>query len=143
MLQLRHPDGTGLTDQHFSAYFDERYHKDRQRQAQRREDKKKDDGPRKHHWTFTEILWTYRYTMIAAIHTSQNQFGEAPVFLPLLRRALVMLDVKEIGGDKAYDANYIYQFAKQHGITPEQAKQMTDQCHQMMGTTTTPETPKE
>ncbi|MBI4841813.1 MAG: hypothetical protein HY803_12190 [candidate division NC10 bacterium] len=32
------------------------------------------------------------------------------------------------------------QFAKEHGITPEQAKQMTDQCHQMMGTTTTPET---
>lgn len=32
------------------------------------------------------------------------------------------------------------QFAKQHGITPEQAKQMTDQCHQMMGTTATPET---
>ena len=102
--------------QHFSAYFDERYHKDRRRQAERREDKKKDDGPRKHHWTFTEILWTYRYTMIAAIHTSQNQFGEAPVFLPLLRRAMTMLDVKEIGGDKAYDANYIYQFAKQHGI---------------------------
>ena len=97
--------------QHFSAYFDERYHKDRRRQAERREDKKKDDGPRKHHWTFTEILWTYRYTMIAAIHTSQNQFGEAPVFLPLLRRAMTMLDVKEIGGDKAYDANYIYQFA--------------------------------
>ncbi len=34
------------------------------------------------------------------------------------------------------------QFAKQHGITVEQAKQMTDQCHQMMGTTTTPGTPK-
>ncbi len=33
------------------------------------------------------------------------------------------------------------QFAKQHGITVEQAKQMTDQCHQMMGTPTTPETP--
>ena len=32
------------------------------------------------------------------------------------------------------------QFAKQHGITVEQAKQMTDQCHQMMGATTTPET---
>lgn len=32
------------------------------------------------------------------------------------------------------------QFAKQHGITVEQAKQMTDQCHQMMGTTTTPQT---
>ena len=32
------------------------------------------------------------------------------------------------------------QFAKQHGITPEQAKQMTDQCHQTMGTTATPET---
>src|SRR3990172_9479644 len=35
------------------------------------------------------------------------------------------------------------QFADQHGITVDQAKQMTDQCHQMMGTTTTPETPKE
>ena len=35
------------------------------------------------------------------------------------------------------------QFAKQHGITVEQAKQMTDQCTQMMGTTTTSETPKQ
>ena len=35
------------------------------------------------------------------------------------------------------------QFAKQHGITVEQAKQMTDQCHQMMGTTPTPDTPKQ
>jgi len=32
------------------------------------------------------------------------------------------------------------QFAKQHGITVGQAKQMTDQCHQVVGTTTTPET---
>ena len=32
------------------------------------------------------------------------------------------------------------QFADQHGITVDQAKQMTDQCHQMMGATTTPET---
>lgn len=113
---LIHPDGTGLTEQHFSAYFDERYSKDRQRQAERREDRRKGDGPRKHHWTFTEILWTYRYTMIAAIHTSQAQFGEAPAFLPLLRKAMTMLDIREIGGDKAYDANYIYEFAKLHGI---------------------------
>ena len=35
------------------------------------------------------------------------------------------------------------QVAKQHGITVEQAKQMTDQCTQMMGTTPTPETPKQ
>ena len=35
------------------------------------------------------------------------------------------------------------QFAKQHGITVEQAKQMTDQCHQIMGTTTKPEEPKQ
>jgi hypothetical protein len=32
------------------------------------------------------------------------------------------------------------QFAKQHGITVDQAKQMTDACHQMLGTTTKPET---
>ncbi len=35
------------------------------------------------------------------------------------------------------------QFAKQHGITVEQANQMTDQCHQMMGTPTMPEAPKQ
>lgn len=34
------------------------------------------------------------------------------------------------------------QFAKQHGITAEQAKQMTDQCHQVIGITATSETPK-
>jgi hypothetical protein len=32
------------------------------------------------------------------------------------------------------------QFAKQHGITVDQAKQMTDACHQMMGATAKPET---
>jgi len=32
------------------------------------------------------------------------------------------------------------QFADQHGITVDQAKQMTDQCHQTMSTTTEPET---
>lgn len=34
------------------------------------------------------------------------------------------------------------QFAEQHGITVDQAKQMTDQCTQMMGTSTTPQTPE-
>jgi hypothetical protein len=50
---LVHPDGTGLTEQHFSAYFDQRY-------------AKKEKTRRDHHWTFAEILWTYRYTMVAA-----------------------------------------------------------------------------
>ena len=35
------------------------------------------------------------------------------------------------------------QFAQQHGITVEQAKQMTEQCSQVMGTTSTPEAPKQ
>jgi hypothetical protein len=35
------------------------------------------------------------------------------------------------------------QFAKQHGITVEQAKQMTDACTQIMARTNTPETPKQ
>jgi hypothetical protein len=109
---LVHPDGTGLTEQHFSAYFDERYPKDRQR----REARNAGEQERKHVWTFAEILWTYRYTMIAALHTARKQFGEAPWLIPLLERARVMLDVKELGGDKAYDSNAIYQYAKQHGI---------------------------
>lgn len=77
-----HPDGTGLTEQHFIAYFDERYMK-------RKKDQKKPEPafvgspkpepkPRLHHWTYVEILWTYRYTLIAAIHTQQGPFGEAP-----------------------------------------------------------------
>jgi hypothetical protein len=110
--RLLHPDGTGLTEQHFSSYFDERYAKDRQR----REARQKGLEPREHVWTYAEILWTYRYTMIAAIHTARKQFGEAPLLIPLLKRASLMLDVKELGGDKAYDANYIYQYAKEHGI---------------------------
>lgn len=32
------------------------------------------------------------------------------------------------------------QFAKQHGITPEQAKQMSDTCTQIMARTGTPQT---
>ncbi len=35
------------------------------------------------------------------------------------------------------------QFAKQHGITVEQAKQMTDACTQIMAQKTTPETPSQ
>ncbi len=112
---LVHPDGTGLTEQHFSAYFDERYHKDRQRRDENRENKKK-DGPRKHHWSYAEILWTYGYTMVAAIHTAQQQFGEAPWLIPLMERAGIMLDIKEVGGDKAYDSNSIYRYAREHGI---------------------------
>lgn len=112
---LVHPDGTGLTEQHFSAYFDERYAKDRKKQKALREGKK-DDGPRKHHWSYAEILWTYRYTMVAAIHTAQAQFGEAPWLIQLMERAGIMLDIKELGGDKAYDSNAIYRYAREHGI---------------------------
>ncbi len=35
------------------------------------------------------------------------------------------------------------QFAKQHALTPEQAKQMTDQCSQMMGSTPRTDAPKQ
>jgi hypothetical protein len=112
---LVHPDGTGLTEQHFSAYFDERYAKDRKKQKALREGKKA-DGPRKHHWSYAEILWTYRYTMVAAIHTAQEQFGEAPWLTPLMERAVIMLNIKEVGGDKAYDSNAIYRYAREHGI---------------------------
>ncbi len=35
------------------------------------------------------------------------------------------------------------QFARQHGITVEEAKQMTDACTQIMAGTNTPETPKQ
>ncbi|MGH9892848.1 MAG: transposase, partial [bacterium] len=123
---LLHPDGTGLTEQRFSAYFDERYRKrkkDRQSEATApdpafvgppRPDQVQE--PRLHHWTYAEILWTYRYTLIAALHTQQGPFGEAPWLIPLVERARLTLDVKELGGDKAYDANYIFQYAKAHGI---------------------------
>lgn len=97
-----HPDGTGLTEQHFTAYFEEKYKKKAER--------------RQHSWNFAIILWTYRYTMIAAIHSKQGPFGEAPWLLPLLERAGLTLDLRELGGDKAYVANYIFEYARQKDI---------------------------
>jgi hypothetical protein len=104
---LVHPDGTGLTEQHFSAWFDEKYGKS--------------DGekPREHHWTYAEMLWSYRYTLVAAIHTQQGPFGEAPWLIPLLDRALLTLNVTELGGDKAYNAHYIFAHLAEHGIDPQ------------------------
>lgn len=124
--RLVHPDGTGLTEQHFSAYFDERYDKQKRKKreaeiearliAEKEGRKFEPQKPRKHHWTFAEILWTYEYTMVAAIHTQRGPFGEAPWLIPLLERAGLMLDVKELGADKAYNAYYIDAYAAQHGI---------------------------
>mgnify|MGYP001614015125 CR=1 FL=1 len=99
-----HPDGTGLTEQHFGAYYDERYAK------------KEKKGPREHVWTYAEILWTYRYTMIAAIYAQQGPFGEAPWLIPLLERAALMLDMRELGGDKAYNSYAIDTYLAAHGI---------------------------
>ncbi len=102
---LVHPDGTGLTEQRFTAFFEEKHHKKSER--------------REHQWNFAEILWTYRYTMIAAIHSQQGPFGEAPWLLPLLERARLVLDLRELGGDKAYTAYYIHEYAARHGIEPQ------------------------
>jgi len=103
---LFHPDGTGLTEQHFSAWFDEKY-----------KGKKGDkDPPRKHRWTFATILWSYRYTMVAAIRTQQGPFGEVPWLIPLLERARLMLNVGEVGGDKAYNAYYVDEYLARAGI---------------------------
>lgn len=103
--QLVHPDGTGLTEQRFTAFFEEKYQVRKEW--------------REHKWTFAEFLWTYRYTMIAGCYAQQGPFGEAQWLLPLLERSLVMLDVKELGGDKAYVANYIFEYARAHGIDPQ------------------------
>lgn len=152
---LAHPDGTGLTEQHFSSYYDERYAKDRAKKARMSRKRRvlvylpvvppdADDvatavveaervavaaavafeverhaqglKPREHHWSYAEILWTYRYTLVAAIHTAQEQFGEAPWFIPLMERARLMLALREFGGDKAYDSNDIFRYAKAHGL---------------------------
>jgi len=99
---LVHPDGTGLTEQRFTAFFEEKYQVRKEW--------------REHEWTYAEFLWTYRYTLIGGCYAQQGPFGEAPWLLPLLERALVMLDVKELGGDKAYVANYIFEYARAHGI---------------------------
>jgi hypothetical protein len=103
--RLVHPDGTGLTEQRFTAFFEEKYQVRKEW--------------REHKWTFAEILWTYQYTMIAGCYAQQGPFGEAQWLLPLLERALLMLDLKELGGDKAYVANYIFDYARAHGIEPQ------------------------
>ncbi|MES2156091.1 MAG: transposase [bacterium] len=102
---LVHPDGTGLTEQHFTAFFEEKHHKRPER--------------REHRWNYAEFLWTYEYTMIAALYAQPGPFGEAPWLLPLLERASIMLDLRELGADKAYNAYYIYEYARRHGIEPQ------------------------
>ncbi len=99
---LFHPDGTGLTEQHFTSFFEEKHH----RRPERRE----------HQWNYAVILWSYRYTLIAAMHTQRGPFGEAPWLIPLLERARLMFDVGEVGGDKAYNAYYIDAYAASQGI---------------------------
>lgn len=115
---LVHPDGTGLTEQHFSAYFDERYDKRKRekREAEKEGRKYEPQVPRKHHWTYAVILWSYRYTMVAAIRTQHGPFGEAPWLIPLLERAGMMLDIGEVGGDKAYNAYYLDEYLARHGM---------------------------
>jgi hypothetical protein len=103
-----HPDGTGLTEQHFSAYFDERYHKSTTA-----------GDARLHRWTYAEILWTYRYTMIAALRAEDGPFGEAQWLIPLLKRAALTLQIGELGGDKAYSVYDIFRYAASQGIEPQ------------------------
>lgn len=99
---LFHPDGTGLTEQHFTQFFEEKHHKPGER--------------RQHQWNFAEFLWTYRYTLIAAAYTQRGPFGEAPWLLPLLERASIVFNIEELGGDKAYVAHYIYRYARERDI---------------------------
>jgi hypothetical protein len=99
---LLHPDGTGLTTNLFTSFFEEKHKSKTER--------------RQHDWNFCLFVWTYRYTMIAAADIRRRQFGEAPNVIPLFEKAINVLDVKEIGGDKAYDANYLFQWAKERGI---------------------------
>jgi hypothetical protein len=126
-----HPDGTGLTEQRFSSYFDERYAKDVRKQKANRDAKRslqKDTDaapqakqresakPRLHQWTYTEILWTYRYTLIAALYSQQGPFAEAQWAIPLMERARLMLQPTEFGADKAYNAYYLDAYLAARGI---------------------------
>jgi hypothetical protein len=119
---IAHPDGTGLSEQHFSTYFEERpknRYPPKQDQAVADVVRDENPGPRTHSWTYTEILWTYRYTMIAAIYSADGPFGEAPWLIPLLERAGLVFDLKELGGDKAYNSYYLFDYAKRNGIEPQ------------------------
>lgn len=99
---ILHPDGTGITTNRFTSYFQEKHLKVEERW--------------KHDWNFCLILWTYEYTLIAGADIRSKQFGEAPSIIPLFEKALEVFDIKELGGDKAYDANYLFQWAKERGI---------------------------
>ena len=114
-----HPDGTGLSEQHFSAYFDEKYRKKGKGKKSKDGKPEKPQKPRVHRWSYAEILWTYRYTMVAALHAEGGPFGEAQWLIPLLKRAAVMLQIGELGGDKAYAAYDIFRYAASQGIDPQ------------------------
>ncbi|MEA3189644.1 MAG: hypothetical protein QOD77_226 [Thermoplasmata archaeon] len=150
--RIIYPDGTGLSPQHFHAYYDERYRgkkpktkkkskiqkarearlanvpanavlsaRDRRLRARQveREAKRLAAGkekPRLHTWAYAEFLWAYQSGLIAAWHFQSTPFHEAPKFLALLEQARFMLDLKAFGGDRAYDANYIFQYAAKNDL---------------------------
>lgn len=112
---VAHQDGTGLTTQHFGAWFDERG-KHLPLMQRENDGEKERQGPRQHEWMFNVILWTYEYTLIAALRTEKGNFGEPQWAPPLLMRARRMLRFKEFGGDKAYSAGYLFHYLESRGI---------------------------
>lgn len=150
--RILYPDGTGLSPQHFHAYYDEKYRskkpkekkeskvqkkrkarlasvpanavlspRDRRLRARQLEREAKrlasaKEKPRLHTWAYAEFLWAYQSGLIAAWHFQTTPFHEAPKFLALLEQARFMLDLTAFGGDRAYDANYIFQYAAKNKL---------------------------
>lgn len=119
-----HADATGLTEERFTQYFDEKRVRELRALARKGQKKKRDGSPitkqdmerRVHAWNYAEFLWTYRYTLIAAAYTQRQSFGEPEWLLPLLHRARMVFDVRVVGGDKAYVAHYLYEYAALTGL---------------------------
>jgi hypothetical protein len=54
-----------------------------------------------------------------------------------------MMGMRQMMSGQSLTQEQLEQFAKQHGITVEQAKQMTETCSQIMTGKATPEAPKQ
>jgi hypothetical protein len=119
---VAHVDATGLTEEHFTAFYEEKRQQELRQSAKRLAEKGLKAPPvvpRSHAWNYAEILWTYRYTLVAAVYSQRGSFGEVPWSVPLLRRAALTLDIKEFGADKAYNAYYLDAYLDRHGIASQ------------------------
>lgn len=86
-------------------------------------------------------LWIAAAAVVLVLGTTGYTIAQSPGGEPqgMMGSGMGMMAMMSMMSGQPLTPEQVDQFAKQHGITPEQAKQMTDTCTQIMARTGTPQ----